>query len=807
MAKFDWKNSKARKFYQSQKGFSGFVFGFATFFCGALFLMSIFLMFSDEVRIRGLGEVVLSLVLFFQSYLLARKFATVKLEKTGNMVDCFSASLIELIELTIFEARKENVKEITPEYLFRKISLVPEGKLFCLRIGVPFVKKTRGRVLPEEPTISADLIDLFNLIDSEQVAVEDFLLAVINLKPIEKYLTYLELEKKEVQKLILCLADIKKRSLKRYFWQDETMLAGVGQDWSYGYTPILSAFSYDLSRFFQDPNLKINIFGHQNKIDDIQTILAKPSKNNVLLVGEPGVGKKTIVNALAMKLARGECLSSLAYKRIRQLDVGRILANAGPGQLEARLQGALSDATSAGNIILYIDNFQSLLGGYGQDKEIGGIDASQILIPYLENSRLQIIASLAPNDYFDRVRRNAAISGVFEKIKVESASPDDTLSIMLESLGYLESHYNVFYLLTTLKKAIKLAERYIHDVPFPEKGLRLLEEAAVNFSEVKLRVILPADMEDLVSKKTNVPVGEAQETEREKLLNLESFLHQRVVGQNEAISAVADTLRRARAGISSGKRPLGVFLFLGPTGVGKTETARALAENYFGSEKNMIRLDMSEYQNPNSLDRLVGTVDSPNGILTNAVLERPFSLILLDELEKADRNVLNLFLQIFEDGRLTDARGRVSDFTNAIIIATSNAGSELIREAVASSQTQGLRERLINFLQKQGIFSPEFLNRFDGVIVFEPLTHGQLIQVAGLMIKGVNERLKEKNIQVEVDEGALNKLVELGYEPEFGARPMRRVITEKIENLLAKKMLSGEVGEGQVLKVTLSDIV
>ena len=751
MAKFDWENSKRRQFYQSQKGFSGFVFGFATFLNCLLFLIGVFLLFNDEVRIVGFGQVLLGLVLFFQGYLLARKFATVKLQKTGNMVDRFSASLVELIELAIFEARKENIKEITPEYLFRKISLVSEGKLFCLRIGVPFVKKIRGRVLPEEPSFSAELIDLFNAIDAETIEVEDFLLAVISFEPIKKYLAYLELEQRDVQKLILYLADIKKRFLKKRFWRDETMLAGVGQDWSYGYTPILSTFSYDLSRFFADPNLKINIFGHQNKIDDIQTILAKPSKNNCLLVGEPGVGKKTIVNALAMKLARGECLPSLAYKRIRQLDVGRLLANAGPGQLEARLGGALSDAASAGNIILYIDNFQSLLGGYGQDREVGGIDASQILIPYLENSRLQIIASLSPDDYFDRVRRNAAVSGAFEKIEVEPASPDDTLSIMLESLGYLESHYNVFYLLATLKKAIKLAERYIHDVPFPEKGLRLLEEAAVNFSAVKLRVILPSDMEDLISQKTNVPVGEVQATEREKLLNLESFLHQRVVGQDEAISAVADTLRRARAGISSGKRPLGVFLFLGPTGVGKTETARALAENYFGAEEKMIRLDMSEYQVSSSVDRLIGTVDNPNGVLSNAILEKPFSLILLDELEKADKNVLNLFLQIFEDGRLTDARGRVSDFTNTIIIATSNAGSELIREAVASGQTQGLRERLINFLQKEGVFSPEFLNRFDGVIVFEPLTHEQLVQVASLMIKGVNERLKEKYIQVAVN--------------------------------------------------------
>jgi ATP-dependent Clp protease ATP-binding subunit ClpC len=376
----------------------------------------------------------------------------------------------------------------------------------------------------------------------------------------------------------------------------------------------------------------------------------------------------------------------------------------------------------------------------------------------------------------------------------------------LESVNYVEYKYNVFYPYQTLKKIVELSARYIHEVPFPEKALRLLEESAVGLQGEKIKIVTPAEIESLVSKRTNVPIGQVGEKEKDRLLNLESILHQRVIGQDEAINAVANALRRVRSGLTTGKRPAGVFLFLGPTGVGKTETAKALAESYFGSEKNMIRLDMSEYEQPDSLDRLIGTVQNPAGILTDAILAKPFSLILLDELEKADKNVLNIFLQVFEDGRLTDPRGKVSDFTNSIIIGTSNAGSEFIRENVGRLSAEQLKTTLIDQLQKQAIFTPEFLNRFDGVITFKPLTRENLTLVAGLMIGEINKQLEERKIRVEVESAALAKLIELGYNQEFGARPLRRVMEEKIENLLAKKMLEGVIKEHGVLHVSLSDI-
>ncbi len=808
MASFDYYNSKARRQYLARKNFSQGVFWASMVLVIILLLVSIYLFFQSVTFLAGLGQLLFGLGLAFQGYLLAKKYRTSNLKATDNIVDQFSPELFDLFEATIEEARKENVTSITPEYLFTKMSLLNSEAMIEIRLGLPLVKPSKNRPTGSVPVFSPALISITEKLNPQnQIEIEDFLaLLVQSSEAIQSALFEHNLTKKDLAIIFNWLKSTKKRLRKPKFWQDEVFQAGIGQDWSYGYTPVLSLYSEDLSRYFSNTNLEINIFSHAGKLDEIETVLAKTNKNNVLLTGEPGVGKQTIINALALKLARGDCLPVLKYKRIRELNIGKLLAGADAGTVRARLEGSLSDAVGAGNIILYINNFQSLLGGSAAANDVGGVDASQILIPYLESSNLRIIASVSPDDYFSVVRRRAGIEEAMEKIEVAAPEPEDVPPILLESVNYVEYKYNVFYPYQTLKKIVELSARYIHEVPFPEKALRLLEESAVGLQGEKIKIVTPADIESLVSKRTNVPIGEVGEKEKDRLLNLESILHQRVIGQDEAINAVANALRRVRSGLTTGKRPAGVFLFLGPTGVGKTETAKALAESYFGSEKNMIRLDMSEYEQPDSLDRLIGTVENPAGILTDAILAKPFSLILLDELEKADKNVLNVFLQVFEDGRLTDPRGKVSDFTNCIIIGTSNAGSEFIRENVGRLSAEQLKTTLIDQLQKQAIFTPEFLNRFDGVITFKPLTRENLTLVAGLMIGEINKQLEERKIRVEVESAALAKLIELGYNQEFGARPLRRVMEEKIENLLAKKMLEGVIKEHGVLHVSLSDI-
>ena len=807
MANFEYYNSASRRKFLAKRNF-GEIFTMVSIVLFFLVVMAIILMFQNSLFLGGLGQIVIGLSLVIESYFLAKRFASIK-SMSSNPADYLSDDSIELLEAITTEAAKNNLNEISAGYVFEKATLTIPGKMIFMRLGLPFTQVQNLPIKNIKPTFSADLVELIEklAINSESIAAEDLLLQIVvsNTK-IQEYLTDVKTSLADFKTVANWIKKIRHEE-KPKFWQKTNLTAGIGEDWSYGYTPVLSNYSTDLSVYFQGNSNDINIYSHAGKLNDIENILARPNKNNLLLVGEPGVGKKTIINALAAKLAHGDCLEPLKYKRIRQVDVGRLVAGGNRGELAARINNAFVEAVNAGNIILYIDNFQSLLGGSNSGEEVGGVDASQILLPFLEKSNLRIIASTTPNDYFARVRNNQAVSEVFEKIDIEPANAADTLGIMLESTDSLEYRYHCFFPVQTLRTTIELSERYIHDIPFPEKALRLMEEAAVNAgNQSKLKIIFPETIETLVSQKTNVPVGNAGASEKEKLLNLENLLHKRVIGQVEAISAVSDALRRVRAGLSSGKRPIGVFLFLGPTGVGKTETAKALAESYFNSEKNMIRLDMSEYQQPNSIGRLIGDEANPNGQLTDAILANPFSLILLDEIEKADKNVLNVFLQVFEDGRLTDARGRVSDFTNAIIIATSNAGSEFIRENIAKIPVDQVKNNLLNLLQQQGTFTPEFLNRFDGVIVYRPLQVAELQQVATLMIGEINKTLAPKKIAVALAPDALAKLVELGNDPQFGARPMRRIIQEKVENLLAKKMLGGEVAEGQTLNITLDDL-
>lgn len=809
MANFDYFNSRSRKNYLAKRAFSDNVFYILTFLNLLIFILAVFLIIRPEIFFfsnSGYGQIILSFSLFVQSILFAKKYATSAVEKSENPVDRFDFTLIDFMEEVLYEARKENISEITPEYIFQKAFLSSGGSMLMMRLGVGVGKKVKAKPQKFKPEFSQDLITIISKIKSEAISFEDLMIGVVTeSESIKKFLQEIGISQKEVLPMLSWLKNMHRKPKK--FWEDDIITAGVGQDWSFGYSPILSRYSFDISKYFSDSQIHLDVFGHKDKIDEMQAILARQGKNNVLLVGEPGVGKKTIVNALALKMGQGKSLPALHYKRIKQLDVGQLLAGAGAGELEARIQGALSDAVSAGNIILYIDNFQSLLGGYEHTRdEVGGIDASQFLLPFLGRSNLQIIASVTPDDYFNRVKSNSSVAESFEKIEIEPATAEDTFSIMLEILPSLEGKYKTIFTAQVLKEIIKQSDRFIHEVPFPEKAIRLMQEAATTFAQTGYKILQVKDIDDLISRKVHVPVGEADQSEKDKLLNLEDFLHQRVIGQEEAIKAVADALRRTRSGLSSDKRPAGVFLFMGPTGVGKTETAKALAASYFSSEKEMIRLDMSEYQTPDSIDRLIGTVQNPNGVLNTAISERPFSLVLLDELEKADKNILNIFLQVFEDGRLTDPRGKVLDFTNTIIIATSNAGSEMIRQKVDAGDTASLKELLIEDLQQKGVFAPEFLNRFDAVVVFKPLTQEELTQVAQLMINQLNLQLKDKNITIEVAPDALGKLCQLGYDPQFGARPMRRVIQEKVENLLAKKMLSGEVGEHQVINIGLSDI-
>ncbi len=597
-----------------------------------------------------------------------------------------------------------------------------------------------------------------------------------------------------------------RRKQQRRFWSTYNLMRtrSIGRGWASGYTPRLEEYAVEINKF-AGKGFSPHLYGRQEETESIERILARDGKNNVILVGEPGIGKLLTVSALAERIALGKALTALSHKRVLQLNVGVLVANlANESEVEARLQSVLNEAIRAGNIILLIENIQDL---FDVSHAAGTVDATQVLLPYLASERLQIIGLTTYEGYHESIAAHPDLMRLFEKVEMRAPAKEHVYAILRDVIPHIERHDNVWILYQAIKAAVELSDRFIKNAPFPEKAIDLLQEAAVLAATKQSGVVTAEHVETVVRQRTQIPIGRISDEERTVLLTLEQALHRRVVGQDEAISAIANALRRARAGIASAKKPIGSFLFFGPTGVGKTETAKVLAATYFGSEKRMVRFDMSEYQQPDSVHRLIG-YDHEGGTLTTAIMDSPFSLILLDEVEKAHPDILNLFLQVLDDGRLTDALGRTIDFTNTIIIATSNAGAELIRESLVAGTAHdpGFQERVLETLQKQGIFRPEFLNRFDAIAMFKPLTQAETMQVATLLIADLNERLKGKGITVAADEPTLARLVERGFDEEFGMRPLRRIIQDKVENLVAQKLLAGAIKDGDTFTLTPENI-
>lgn len=665
-----------------------------------------------------------------------------------------------------------------------------------------------------------DVVDLFLFAlkiakaeSHEKILVSDIFAALSQKEPfLNKLLFSKNIKFEDVLNIVYWQTTHEIYEKERAFNPEKPKLTGgIGKDWAMGYATTLSKYAFDLSESVGRQQTPIHLIGRKKETDEMEKILIRAKKHNVLLVGETGTGKSTIVKNLARNILFGQTYAAIANKRMMELNIDFILAGAStPGEIVARLNGVLNDAVRSGNIILFIRNVHALFSG---GSKIGAVDASDVLIPYLENPELFFIATTSISDFHQFIEPKSGLADKFEKIDVNEPSKDDTIRILEDILFWLEPNYKISVSYNAVQRIVNHAEKYIYDKFFPEKAIDLLNELVVMVKTEGRDAILPEDVDKIISSKTNVPIGEGEKAEKERLLNLEEFLHRRVIGQDVAINAVSNSLRRARAGIKRDDKPIGSFLFLGPTGVGKTETSKALAESYFGNEKRMIRFDMSEYQDVTGLYRLLGappgTAEAQSGgQLTNAVKDNPFSLILFDEIEKADPNILNIFLQILDEGWVTDSLGRKVKFNNSIIIATSNAGSEYIRKAVKEGVSgEELQEGLLNYLQEQRLFRPEFLNRFTSVVNFNPLTPEQVLLITEKMVTKLTEAvLAEKGVTLQVTRAAIAKLAEIGYDPLLGARPISRVIQEKLENFLAKKLLSDEVVRGHEVVFDISDI-
>jgi len=541
--------------------------------------------------------------------------------------------------------------------------------------------------------------------------------------------------------------------------------------------------------------------GHEKEIHELETVLAKTHLSNALLVGEAGVGRKSIIKALAKKCQAGASLPELNNKKIVELDMVTMLARIQDAEkLEYTLDTIFAEALEAGNIILVIDSLENFVEQKTQ--KAGAVDISGILSKYLAMPYFQFIGITSFDGLHRKLEQNPSFVEHFRKIEVTEVSELETITILQNMALAIEQQNKVFILYPAIREIVHLTGRYFPSTPFPKKAIDILEEAVAYVKSRKEKVILPHHIADIISEKTQIPVGKMEFKEKSVLLNLENLIHEKIINQKEAVSEISVAMRRARSGLSSKKRPMGTFLFLGPTGVGKTETAKALAEIYFGSAEKMIALDMSEFQQVADIQRLLGATSpvEQQGLLTTPVRENPFSLVLLDEIEKAHPNILNLFLQVFEEGHITDGQGRKVVFTDTIIICTSNAGSESIFSAIETNRPVEKDTILDDIFQKQ-IFRPEFVNRFDATVIFHPLTKENLLGIAQLMLESLQKNLKEQDIDFVITDILKEKIVELSYKPEFGAREMRRVIQDKVENMVAQALISDIITKGDAIEI------
>ncbi len=633
----------------------------------------------------------------------------------------------------------------------------------------------------------------------------------------------------------------------------------------------LEQYCRDLTKAAQDGELD-PVIGRSNEMERIMQIMSRRTKNNPVLIGEPGVGKSAVVEGLAQLIVSGKVPETLSGKRLLSLDLGSMIAGSKyRGEFEERLKDTVKEVHKQGNIILFIDELHTLIGA---GKAEGSMDAANILKPALARGELQCIGATTIDEYRKNIEKDAALERRFQPVTVGEPTTEEALAILKGLRDRYEAHHKVKITDDALEAAVTLADRYISDRFLPDKAIDLMDEAAsrvrltsytappdVKAQEERLKtlktekdeaighqdfetaarlrdeeralkeevaharaqweqrknasqdVVTDEDIAQIVASWTGVPVKKMTEDESQRLLNMEKLLHQRVVGQEEAVSAVSRALRRARAGLQDPKRPIGSFIFLGPTGVGKTELCRALGEVMFDDENAVIRIDMSEYMEKHSVSRLVGSPPGyvgydEGGQLTQKVRNKPYSVVLFDEVEKAHPDVFNILLQILDDGRLTDNTGRVVNFKNTIIVMTSNAGASSITSTRklgfggtmdTARDYEAMKERVM--AEVKDIFRPEFINRLDDLIVFHALEPDDIKQITGLLLKSVSKRLAERGMELVYGDDVIAKLAEDGYDPNYGARPLRRAIQRSVEDALSEEIIAGNVALGDKVRL------
>lgn len=760
-----WKN-------EYREGLVGFSIGMGIF-------IKTFAILADIVIYLALNILEILLIVFFLLWPVLTFFLLTN-------ISIFLLSLLCIL-LIFFALRpkkswvEQNYKKSTPEVV--KNLLTRKDVLFVLNKAE--IKKPEVQIINISKTI------LFNSVVGK-TPLDVFKTYLISTEEKTKLLFNKQLKVHDLENIITfaksVFPDIRK-PCRVNFWGE-----GIGESWVSGWTLETSKYMIDITS--EAVNKKPMLYGRDEEYKE--AIEALSENKSCLLVGEPGSGRGSFVRGLAYESFAGNLKGNLRHQRFFELLADALLAGAqNQGQLEERLKNVIEEISHAGNVIIYIPSFENITGASTFNTDLSGA-----LIPYLQRGIIRMIANITPASYKRFVEPKHTFSSVFEFIKFEEPGRETTFQMLLRKSLEIEGKNKVTISYKAIVAALNYARKYLQDRVLPGAAVVLLDDTANSINLKGKKIVEEQDVIDKVENKTKILVGKPKEKEKELLLNLEAKLHNKIIGQNEAIFEVSESLRRLRSGLGNTQKPIS-FLFLGPTGVGKTATAKAISDIYYGGENKMVRLDMSEYSTDDSVKRFLGgTVDAKG--LTGMVSENPYSLVLLDEFEKSNLKIFDLFLQVLDDGRLTDNAGKTVSFADNIIIATSNAASEYIREEVNKGTVidKNFQKNLLEHLQSKGIFRPEFLNRFDGIVVFKPLGKEEILKVIKLMLIDLSKKLSEKDIEINFDDKIVAKIADEGFDQEFGARPLQRFIQDNIEDQIAQKILRDEIKRGN--KVSLS---
>ena len=787
---FDPKNPRVKRAYQKKIFYTPPVLALCVVISSILIIGGgILLYFKNSFGWTLLGFSALPLMLFFW---IQNHLNEIPIKKSKAFTDLVSEDLLTLLN-----------KNLIPSDLIRIIPRTQSGTFLMVRFGlpIPFFENIKDFLPKSVEPIYDTAKTIREKTNSEEITGAILATAIIeNLPNYEQLLNQLKLTISDLYQGIIWfnyLHGLVKNNNRPIH------SGGIARDFAFGFTPTLQRFAVNLSNRYTGLNNKIQQAENAEIIQKIIHTFTTTGRQNIALVGSYGSGRSTLVNSFAETLmnADSKIPNSLKFRQIYSLDAPSLISAArNRGEIEYLMIKILNEIYSAKNIILCLDNAHLFF-----EEGPGSVDIANLLTPVLEAGKIRMILIMDDQKFLEISAKNSALANSLNKIVVTPSSREETIKILMDQVPFFERNKNVVYTYRSLLEAYRLSEQYIHDIEMPGKAKLLLESSA---SYAVNGLVTENSVQTAVEKSYGVKVKVTEnKEEREKLLNLESLIHERMVDQKEAVSAVANALRRAGAGVKNKNRPIGTFLFLGPTGVGKTELAKTLSEVYFNGEENVVRLDMNEFVSSSDVSRLIKDGASDALSLTAQIMKQPFSVVLLDEIEKAHPSVLTTLLQVLDEGILRDEKNREVSFRDSIIIATSNAGANEIREKItAGEKIEDFKEEFLEKLISSNEFKPEFLNRFDEICLFKPLSKEDLTQILDLIIASTNRTLEPQKIAVNVSPEAKQILLEKGYDPKMGARPMRRRVQKTVENIVAAAILSGAATPGSTLTITPSEV-